>query len=133
MSEHKAQNFTNPDLWIRLIYMIVFALLAVLARWVVTLIALFQFILMLVTGADNQNLRALGDGIARWTQQAYQFLTFAAEQKPYPFQDWPMPFTNLQQPEAAADAAAEAAPVGEPSADTPATNPGADEDSGKAG
>lgn len=91
MTEEKSSNFTNPDLWIRLIYMLVFGLLTALARLVVAIIAIIQFIVVLFTGSANQNLCNLGQGVARWTEQAYEFLTFASELKPYPFHEWPSP------------------------------------------
>lgn len=90
MTDEKTQNLTNPDLWLRLIYMILFALLSGLARIVIFLIAAVQFLFVLFSGEDNINLRVLGNGISQWTMQTYQFLCFASEQKPYPFQDWPV-------------------------------------------
>lgn len=91
MTEEKSSNFTNPDLWIRLIYMLVFGLLSALARLVVAIIAIIQFVVVLFTGSANQNLRDLGQGVAQWTEQAYKFLTFVSELKPYPFHEWPSP------------------------------------------
>ena len=91
MNDNNRTNFANPDLWIRLIYMVLFGLLSWLARVVVLIIAAVQFLLVLLAGSGNHNLRRLGDSIARWTQQTYLFLSFASEQKPYPFQDWPAP------------------------------------------
>ncbi len=89
MADNSGNNLTNPDLWIRLVYMILFGLLTFLARMVVLVVAAIQFLLVLFTGQGNYNLKVLGDGVAQWTDQAYRFLSFADEQKPYPFQDWP--------------------------------------------
>mgnify|MGYP001605855790 CR=1 FL=1 len=95
MTTNGNSNFTNPDLWFRLVYMIVFGLFSWLARIAILVIAFLQFLLVLFTGAGNGNLRAAGDGIARWTQQTYLFLSFASDEKPYPFQDWPGPVIDL--------------------------------------
>ena len=91
MSNNNQTNLASADLWIRLVYMVLFGALSWLARVVILIIAAIQFLLVLLAGNGNGNLRQLGDGIARWTQQAYAFLTFASDDKPYPFQDWPAP------------------------------------------
>ena len=91
MSDGDRTNLANADLWIRLVYMIIFGILSALARVVMVVIAILQFLLVLLTCDDNRNLRDLGDSIAQWTRQTYLFLCFASEQKPYPFQDWPHP------------------------------------------
>ncbi|GIX30827.1 MAG: hypothetical protein KatS3mg124_1299 [Porticoccaceae bacterium] len=84
-------RFADPDLWLRFAYMVLFAALTWLARWVALAIAFLQFLLALFTGRENENLRRLGDGLAQWLAQAWRFLTFASERKPYPFDDWPEP------------------------------------------
>jgi len=89
MSEERQSNLTNPDLWIRLVYMLVFWLLSWLARLAIAVVAAIQFVLVLVNGEGNSNLRRLGQAIAIWTQQNFLFLSFACEEKPFPFQDWP--------------------------------------------
>ncbi|MGD9662593.1 MAG: DUF4389 domain-containing protein [Porticoccaceae bacterium] len=89
MSEDRQSNVTNPDLWIRLVYMLLFWLLSWLARLAIAVIAVIQFVLVLINGEGNGNLRRLGQGIAIWMQQNFQFLCFGSEEKPFPFQDWP--------------------------------------------
>lgn len=91
MADENRSRLADPDLWIRLVYMILFALLSWVGRVVILIIAAIQFVLALVTGAGNDKLRDLGWAIARWTEQNYRFLSFASDDKPYPFQDWPVP------------------------------------------
>lgn len=110
MTDGKQTNLTNPDVWIRLIYMIIFGLLSGLARWVIVVIAILQFLLVLLAREENRNLRELGDSIAEWTQQCFRFLCFGSEQKPYPFQDWPksepeIPAKDLNEPPASSSQA----------------------------
>ncbi|MFA5630678.1 MAG: DUF4389 domain-containing protein [Porticoccaceae bacterium] len=90
MAEPRQSNLTNPDLWIRLIYMILFWLFSWLARAAVGIIGIVQFVMVLLNSEASVRLRGWGDSIARWTEQVYRFLTFASEEKPYPFQDWPV-------------------------------------------
>jgi hypothetical protein len=89
MEQQTKTHLLNPETWIRLLYMIVFGLLSILARMVVWIVAVLQFLLVLITGADNKNLRDLGQGAAKWTYQAFLFLTFNSNDKPFPFSDWP--------------------------------------------
>ena len=89
MEQQTKTHLLNPETWIRLLYMIVFGLLSILARMVVWIVAVLQFLLVLITGADNKNLRGLGQGAAKWTYQAFLFLTFNSNDKPFPFSDWP--------------------------------------------
>jgi len=89
MEQQTKTHLLNPEIWIRLLYMIVFGLLSILARIVVWIVAVLQLLLVLITGTDNKNLRDLGQGAAKWTYQAFMFLTFNSNDKPFPFSDWP--------------------------------------------
>ncbi|TNE77252.1 MAG: DUF4389 domain-containing protein [Gammaproteobacteria bacterium] len=89
MNQDTKANLLNVDTWIRLVYMILFAVLLVIARIVILAVALLQFILVLVTGKVNPQLLELGQGVAKWALQAFLFLTYNSEEKPYPFADWP--------------------------------------------
>ena len=89
MKETFKINVLNVDTWIRVLYMILFVMLLVVARFVVLIITILQFLVVLFSGEDNRNLRTLGQGTAQWICQAVLFLTYNSEEKPYPFTDWP--------------------------------------------
>lgn len=89
MEQQTKTNLLNVETWTRLLYMVVFGFLLVLARMVVWIVAVLQFLLVLITGKDNGNLRDLGQGTSKWTYQALLFLTFNSDDKPFPFSDWP--------------------------------------------
>ena len=80
----------NTTTWVRLAYMVLFSVLLMAGRSVISLIVLAQFLLVLVTGKDNDNLRNLGQGLGQWVYQTIMFLTFNAESKPFPFDEWPV-------------------------------------------
>ena len=82
-------SLSNTYTWIRLAYMMLFTLLLMAARLVVTLVVIVQFLLVLVAGHDNENLRNLGQGLGKWIYQTVMFLTFNTESKPFPFDEWP--------------------------------------------
>lgn len=83
-------SLTNIDTWIRLAYMVLFTLLLMAARVIVSIVVLVQFIFVLVFGKDNENLRNLGQGLGKWVYQTIMFLTFNSNDKPFPFDEWPV-------------------------------------------
>ena len=83
-------SLTNVNTWIRLAYMVLFALLVMAARLLVSIVVIVQFVLVLVFGRDNENLRNLGQGLGKWVYQAIMFLTFNSDNKPFPFDEWPV-------------------------------------------
>ena len=83
-------SLTNVSTWIRLAYMVLFALLVMAARLLVSIVVILQFALVLVFGRDNENLRSLGQGLGKWVYQAIMFLTFNSNDKPFPFDEWPV-------------------------------------------
>lgn len=89
MEDQTKTNILNTETWMRLLYMIVFVLLSFVARMVIWVVAVLQFLLVLITGEGNPNLRDLGQGTSKWTYQAFLFLTFNSDEKPFPFSDWP--------------------------------------------
>jgi hypothetical protein len=89
MEQQTKTNLLNMETWTRLLYMVVLGFLSVLARMVVWIVAVLQFLLVLVTGKGNSNLRDLGQGTSKWTYQTFLFLTFNSDDKPFPFSDWP--------------------------------------------
>ena len=89
MTENKVP-FANIDTWVRFAYMALFTVLLLAARLVISILVLVQFILVLFSGKDNQNLRNLGQGLGKWVYQTIMFLTFNTENKPFPFDEWPL-------------------------------------------
>lgn len=95
MNNESQSRFTDPDLWIRLLYMILFALLTGLSRLVICVLALLQFLAVLFGGEDNRSLRDFSASLAEWTLRAFRFITFNSDDKPFPFADWPPPSTEV--------------------------------------
>lgn len=89
MESQLKSNITSSKHWVRLIYMLLFAFFLYIASMVVIALVVVQFVFALLTGADNLKLRAFGDTLTTYIQQALLFLTFNSEHKPFPFADWP--------------------------------------------
>lgn len=89
MKNDVTDNIKEPSIWIRGLYMLLFAIFYSLAEIVLFAVVIFQFALKLFTGETNERLRALGQSFATYIYQTIQFLNFNSEDKPYPFAAWP--------------------------------------------
>ena len=89
MTENKVP-FANIDTWVRFAYMALFTVLLLAARLVISILVIVQFVLVLFSGKDNENLRNLGQGLGKWVYQTIMFLTCNTENKPFPFDEWPL-------------------------------------------
>lgn len=88
MSENTLQT-GKRQLWVRGFFMLLMIMIFQLAGTVVFFISVFQFVMMLFAGEPNARLVEFGHNLARFMQQIINFLTFAAEEVPFPFSDWP--------------------------------------------
>jgi len=89
MDQQLKSNITSSKHWIRLVYMMLFAIFLYVASFVVGVLVMVQFIFALITGSDNRKLRELGRSLTTYIEQILSFLTFNSEIKPFPFADWP--------------------------------------------
>jgi len=83
------RNLTSGNQWVRLIYMVLFAICLQLAGWVLLAVVVLQFLFSIIGGKSNDNLRRFGDQLASYIYQAVQFLIYNSDEKPFPFAEWP--------------------------------------------
>ncbi|WP_406827956.1 DUF4389 domain-containing protein [Microbulbifer sp. ARAS458-1] len=88
-NEELKQNLTSSNQWLRLVYMVLFAVLLEIAGFVMLAVIIAQFLFAIFTGGANDNLRRLGDQISSYIYQTLQFLIYNTEEKPFPFSEWP--------------------------------------------
>ncbi|MBN2689665.1 MAG: DUF4389 domain-containing protein [Gammaproteobacteria bacterium] len=91
MSEEKSlkEKVAMSDKWIRLVYMVLFVVVAWVLKFVVWIIAGVQFIYGLLTGKPLKNLIGFGESLSKYIYQIMMFLMYATEEKPFPFAAWP--------------------------------------------
>jgi len=83
-------NLQEPSAWIRIVFMIGYALLLyVVIVPVMFVIGLVQALFVIITGDDNEKLRGLGGALAEFVHQLLSFFTYNTEDKPFPFKDFP--------------------------------------------
>ncbi|MGD8828297.1 MAG: DUF4389 domain-containing protein, partial [Gammaproteobacteria bacterium] len=63
-TEELKENLKSRNTWIRLLYMVLFALIYSVAEVVITAVVLFQFLHSLVTGRSNANARRFGESLS---------------------------------------------------------------------
>jgi len=79
----------DKNVWIRLLYMVLFTILYSIAEVVIFAVAVYQFLYVLFTGNKDEKILNLGKSLSAYVYQVLQFLTFNTESKPYPMGDWP--------------------------------------------
>ena len=89
MSDELKAHLKERKIWLRGLYMLLFAIFYGIAEIVITAVVLFQFLLALFTGQTNERLLKLGQSLGTYVYQILQFLTFNSEHHPYPFGAWP--------------------------------------------
>ncbi len=90
MADKLSDKLAVKDKWIRLIFMILYA---VVVYWVATLviaiIALFQFIYTLFVGKPLHTLVPFSRSISEYIKEVLGYITYVTEAKPFPFKPWP--------------------------------------------
>lgn len=85
----RTSGLTDPKVWIRGLFMLLFALIYSLAEVVVLAVAVFQFGTVLLTGRPNERLLEFGSNLSTYMYEIVLFFTYNTEQKPFPFDAWP--------------------------------------------
>ena len=83
-------NLRKPNSWIRLVFMIAFAVfLYLIIAPVILVIMIAQVLFTLLTGSQNTNLKDFSNALAQYIYQILKFLLYGIEDKPFPFTDFP--------------------------------------------
>jgi hypothetical protein len=77
------------NLGVRALLMVLMALAFQLTAWVLVCVAILQLVLAVATDGSNDRLRAFGRSLGLYLRQIADFETFASEELPFPFSDWP--------------------------------------------
>jgi hypothetical protein len=82
------KNIRSRPTWTRGLYMLLFAVIYGLAEIIITAVVVFQFLYVLITGKNIQNLLHFGQGLSTFVYDIMLFLTYNTEEKPFPFGTW---------------------------------------------
>ncbi len=81
-------NLKNIGTWRRILFMLIFAVIASLVRMLLWAVILLQVVWSLVTGAINRNVLKLGRTLTVYVYNILLFLTYNTDEMPFPFADW---------------------------------------------
>ena len=87
----------TSTIWKRGLYMLLFAFLIGVAKFITFSVVVLQFFLILVNGTPNDQLLTFGKSLSIYTYQIMLFLTFNSETQPYPISGWPSDNTALNE------------------------------------
>lgn len=79
----------RKELGIRLLYMIAFWFLGHVAFSVAIFLAALQFVVVLITGEKNEELRKFSRNLIQYVWECLAFVIFAREEKPFPLGRFP--------------------------------------------
>ena len=74
---------------LRLIYAIFFYFVYALSRFVIGLVAIVQFLHILLTEEYQEDLMRFSRSLTRFISQIVGYITWVSNKKPFPFSDWP--------------------------------------------
>ena len=84
-----SNNLKNTNQWIRILYMVLFAIIFQVSTVVLWLVVLVQALSALITGSPNDNVKDLAASLSQFIYHIIRFLSYGTEEKPFPFQSWP--------------------------------------------
>ncbi len=89
MQENSTVALEKRNIWLRGLLMILMALAYQLVGTVLFFTAVIQFVFALATDTPNPRLAIFGRSVGRFQSQIANFVSFASEDLPFPFADWP--------------------------------------------
>jgi len=78
----------------RLLYALGYSVLAWIAFWMLLVLSLVQFVVILVTGRANDELKAFSLNLLQYLWELVAFITFVRDDQPFPIG----PFPKTHQP-----------------------------------
>jgi hypothetical protein len=79
-----AGNLTNPEVWIRLVFMLLYAAAFYIGIWIGAAVALIQLAFKLISGKSVPRLAEFGANLGTYLSQIIAFETFGSERRPWP-------------------------------------------------
>ena len=89
MTENSDAPGNKRNVWIRGLFMLLMAIAFHVCATVLGFVTVIQFVIALLTDAPNTRLVSFGRSMGSYLQQIVDFLTFATEEMPFPFSEWP--------------------------------------------
>ncbi len=89
MTDETVKSYKDKSVWVRGLYMLIFIILLGVAKFVLFVVILFQFLTVLFTAETNEKLVRFGKSLSLYQYEIMLFLTYNNEDHPYPMGEWP--------------------------------------------
>jgi ABC-type Na+ efflux pump permease subunit len=83
------RHVKDKDTWLRFVYLVVFGIAFYLSILLTFATSIFQFLAKLFSGSSFEGLAEFGSNLATYQSQVTRYLTFASDDKPFPFAPFP--------------------------------------------
>lgn len=87
--EEIKKHVKDKDTWLRFVYLVVFGFAFYLSIILTFATSIFQFLAKLFGGQSFAGLAEFGGNLATYQAQVTRYLTFASDEKPFPFAPFP--------------------------------------------
>ena len=89
MQEAKKTVESRKDIFVRLLYTILYLFVFEIIKLIIQIIVLFQYIYLFITLSHNERLRHFSNKLCTYTYDILRYLTLNKNQRPFPFNDFP--------------------------------------------
>lgn len=89
MTENSVVPGNKRNIWMRGLFMLLMALALHVSGTVLGIVAVIQFVMVLLNDTPNVRLVSFGRSMGNYMRQIVNYLTFATEELPFPFSEWP--------------------------------------------
>jgi hypothetical protein len=87
-NERVKQNISNKNQWLRILYMILFAVILYLVMMLVSVVVIVQLLFALITGKPNEDVADFASDLTQYVYRIVAFLTYTDDRRPFPFNSW---------------------------------------------
>lgn len=85
MNDEVKERLSSGDTWLRLLFIVLFGFCATVATWLIWVVAAAQFLFALFAGRTNDNLSEFADTLVAYVAQAFSYMVYRTDEKPFPF------------------------------------------------
>lgn len=89
MSTESSTTAEKRSLWVRVLLMMLMGLAFHIAVTILGALALVQLLFAAISDGPNERLQHFGRGLGQYLREITNFVSFASEDVPFPFSDWP--------------------------------------------
>ncbi len=83
------EQYENKSTWLRILFVALFWVVFHITQLVILAVVIGQCLFTLFSGKPNQQLMKLGENLGRYVAEILAFVTFNADKRPFPFNDFP--------------------------------------------